>query len=174
MAIDVEIQDERGLTLARYEGPPLGHQFTKLAPPSSACFRFIVPWGDATFNQEQIKILQGELQDAAMDCPQARLAELKALSSFLEGAVGVHLLLIRVGNEGENLAVLHAANADAALEARIAGRVGFRVGGIHDVVGIDVQAARAAELTPDLEQLPVLGEHLHPAVGAIANEDASL
>ena len=52
MAIDVEIQDGRGHTVARYEGPQLGHQFTKLAPPDSACFRFIVPWGDATFNQE--------------------------------------------------------------------------------------------------------------------------
>ncbi len=98
MAIDVEIQDGRGFTLARYEGPPLGHQFTKLAPPDSACFRFIVPWGDATFNQEQIKVLQGELQDVAMDCPQARLAELKALSSFLEGAVGVHLYVKFIGD----------------------------------------------------------------------------
>ena len=98
MAIDVEIQDERGLTLARYDGPSLGHQFTKLAPPSSTCFQFIVPWGDVTFNQEQIKVLKGELQDAAMDCPQARLAELKALSSFLEGAVGVHVYVKVIGD----------------------------------------------------------------------------
>jgi len=41
MAIDVEIQDEEGLTIARYDGPPLGIEFIKLAPLSSACFRFI-------------------------------------------------------------------------------------------------------------------------------------
>jgi len=55
MAIDVEIQDECGTTLARYDGPPIGLQLLKLAPAKSVCFRFIVPWGDATFNQEQIK-----------------------------------------------------------------------------------------------------------------------
>jgi hypothetical protein len=98
MAIDVEIQDGRRLTLAQYDGPPLGHQFTKLAPPGSACFRFIVPWGDATFNQEQIKVLKGELQDVAMSCPQARMAELKALSTFLEGAIGAHVYVKFIGD----------------------------------------------------------------------------
>jgi hypothetical protein len=98
MSIDVEIQNEQGLTLARHEGPPLGHQFTKLAPADCACFRFIVPWADATFNQEQITVLKGELQAAAMECPQARLAELKALSSFLERAVGVHLCVKFIGD----------------------------------------------------------------------------
>ena len=48
MAIDVHIQDESGNTIAQYEGPPLGVQFLKLAPVNGACFRFIVPWGDAT------------------------------------------------------------------------------------------------------------------------------
>jgi hypothetical protein len=98
MAIDVEIQDERGLTLAQYDGPPLGHQFTKIAPPTGACFRFIVPWGDTTFNQEQIEVLKRELQDAAMDCPRAQLAQLKALSSFLEGAVGAHVYVKFIGD----------------------------------------------------------------------------
>ena len=81
-----------------YDGPPLGLAFTKLAPPGSACFRFIVPWGDATFNEEQIKVLKGELHDAAKDCHQSRLAELKALSSFLEGAVGVHVYVKFIGD----------------------------------------------------------------------------
>jgi len=98
MAIDVEIQDENGASIARYHGPPLGHPFTKLAPPGSACFRFILPWADATFNEEQIKVLKDELQDAARDCPAARLAELKALSSFLEGAVGAHVYVKFIGD----------------------------------------------------------------------------
>ena len=98
MAIDVEIQDERGASIARYDGPPLGHQFTKLAPPGSVCFRFILPWADATFNEEQIKVLKDELQDAARACPPARLAELKALSSFLEGATGTHVYVKFIGD----------------------------------------------------------------------------
>ena len=98
MAIDVEIQDENGASIARYDGPPLGHQFTKLAPPGSACFRFILPWADATFNEEQIKVLKDELQVAASVCPPARLAELKALSSFLEGAAGTHVYVKFIGD----------------------------------------------------------------------------
>ncbi len=98
MAIDVEIQDEKGASIARYDGPPLGHQFTKLAPPGSACFRFILAWADTTFNEEQIKVLKDELQDAASVCPPARLAELKALSSFLEGAAGTHVYVKFIGD----------------------------------------------------------------------------
>jgi hypothetical protein len=69
MAIDVEIQDETGTCIARYDGPPLRHQFTALAPPDSACFRFILSWADATFNEEQIKVLKDEIRSAARDCP---------------------------------------------------------------------------------------------------------
>ena len=98
MAIDVEIQDENGECIARYDGPPLGHQFLKLAPPGSACFRFILPWADATFNEEQIKVLKDELRDAANECHPERLAELKALSSFLAGAVCAHVYVKFIGD----------------------------------------------------------------------------
>jgi len=98
MAIDVEIQDENGASIARYDGPPLGHQFTKLAPAASACFRFILPWADATFNEEQIKVLKDELHDAARNCPPERLAELKALSSFLGRATGAHVYVKFIGD----------------------------------------------------------------------------
>lgn len=98
MAVDVEIQDENGASIARYDGPSLGHQFTRLAPPGSACFRFILPWADATFNEEQIKVLKDELRDAARDCPPARLAELNALSTFLDGATGTHVYVKFIGD----------------------------------------------------------------------------
>ena len=98
MAIDVEIQDENGACIARYDGPPLRHQFTALAPPESACFRFILPWADATFNEEQIKVLKDEIRSAASDCPPARLGELQALSSFLEGASGAHTYVKFIGD----------------------------------------------------------------------------
>lgn len=98
MAIDVEIQDENGASIARYDGPALGHQFTRLAPPGSACFRFTLPWADATFNEEQIKVLKDELREVARDCPPARLVELKALSSFLEGAKGAHVYVKFIGD----------------------------------------------------------------------------
>src|SRR5438105_6150103 len=99
MSIDVEIQDAQGRALAHYDGPPLGLQFLKLAPPQSACFRFIVPWGDATFNEEQIKVLLAELCDATANTTDAtRLRELRALTQFIEGATGVHVYVKFIGD----------------------------------------------------------------------------
>jgi hypothetical protein len=99
VAIDVHIQDESGNTIAQYEGPPLGLHFLKLAPASSACFRFIVPWGDATFNEEQTRVLKSELQDAASRTTEpARLRELRALQEFLAGASGAHTYVKFIGD----------------------------------------------------------------------------
>ena len=99
MSIDVEIQDEDGNTISRYDGPALGLPFARLASTDSACFRFIDPWGDATFNQAQIEVLTGELQAAAkLTEDSRRLLELHALSSFVEGAHGVHVYLKFIGD----------------------------------------------------------------------------
>ena len=99
MSIDVEIQDESGVALSRYDGPPLGLQFLKLAPPKSACFRFIVPWADATFNEDQVKELRAELQEATTRTSHVlRLRELRALSKFLEGASGTHVYVKFIGD----------------------------------------------------------------------------
>jgi hypothetical protein len=99
MSIDVEIQDEDGNTISRYDGPALGLPFTRLASTDSACLRLIVPWGDATFNQAQIEVLKGELRVAAKRTEDSRrLSELEALSSFVEGATGVHVYLKFIGD----------------------------------------------------------------------------
>ena len=99
MAIDVEIQDETGNALARYNGPPLGLAFLKLAPANGACFRFIIPWGDTTFNEEQTKVLRAELEAVARTNPdQARLREINALLEFLSPAVGVHTYVKFIGD----------------------------------------------------------------------------
>src|SRR3954463_3361653 len=68
---------------------------------------------------------------------------------------------IGVGDKGGDDAVLHAADADAALPARmvtiLAGRdAGFRVGGIEDVVLVDDDAAGPSELGEDRQHLSVL------------------
>ena len=99
MAIDVEIQDEKGNRLASYDGPPLGTQLLKLAPAKSVCFRFIVPWGDTTFNEEQIKVLQDELDEAMTNTTDAeRLRELKAITSFIKEATGAHVYVKFIGD----------------------------------------------------------------------------
>ena len=99
MSIDVEIQDEQGRTLARYDGPALGLQFLKLAPPDSSCFRFILPWADTTFNEEQVKVLVNELRDAINNTESpSRRSELSSLVRFIEGAVGVHTYVKFIGD----------------------------------------------------------------------------
>lgn len=65
MAIDVEWQDERGDTLATYEGPPINAQFVNSTPLDAKCICFIDPYGDTTFNAEQVSVLEGELESLA-------------------------------------------------------------------------------------------------------------
>lgn len=61
--------------------------------------RFIQPWCDATFNEAQIEVLRGELASAAKRTEDSRrLQELDALSSFIEGATGVHVYLKFIGD----------------------------------------------------------------------------
>lgn len=99
MSIEVEIQDERGNTISRYDGPALGRPLTRLASSDSACMRFIAPWCDATFNEAQIDVLKAELEAAAKRTDDARrLLELNALSSFIEGAKGAHVYLKFIGD----------------------------------------------------------------------------
>src|SRR6516165_11079121 len=63
---------------------------------------------------------------------------------------GAKLRVLR--DEGRDLAVLGAADADALLEARIGLLVGLRVGDIEHVVLVDPHRARAPELLPFGEQ----------------------
>src|SRR5262245_41130203 len=99
MPIDVVIQDESGATLAHYEGPPLGPALLRLAPPGSACFRFILPWADTTFNQPQIAELKAELTDATSRTTDlACLRELEALIEFLGRADGAHTYVKFIGD----------------------------------------------------------------------------
>src|SRR4051794_4808651 len=56
-------------------------------------------------------------------------------------------------NEGSDFAVLRAADPDALREAGISLRVGLRIGDINDVVLVDDDVARAAELLPFGDEL---------------------
>jgi hypothetical protein len=89
MAIDVEWQDERGKTLARYEGPLLDMAFCALGQPDSVCFRFIDPYGNTTFNQWQIESFDQELRTARQKTADDKLAaSLDALIEFVAQARG--------------------------------------------------------------------------------------
>jgi len=89
MAIDVEWQDERGESLARYAGPPLDLRLCEASPADSVCLRFIDPYGSATFNQGQIEVLMDELLGLDRRGVDPELArQIDALVTFLAQARG--------------------------------------------------------------------------------------
>lgn len=85
--IGIKWQDEDHQVLAEYAGPPLPYDFSDLAGATSACLRFIDPWGDTYFNQVQLPVLLQELETATLDAkdPQQQTA-LRAVSRFVEQA----------------------------------------------------------------------------------------
>ena len=87
MPIRVELQDERGGTIGLYLGPHLDLGFVESASQETSCFRFIDPWGDTTFNQEQIPVLIAEFKAEALKTSDlASRIRLDALIDFVEGA----------------------------------------------------------------------------------------
>src|SRR5439155_10325767 len=75
------------------------------------------------------------------------------------------------GDERRHLAVLRAADADAALPVAVLPRVvRLRVGDIQHIVFGDEEAARAAELFPFRDEVAILIENLQAAVVAIGEE----
>jgi hypothetical protein len=81
MAIDVEWQDENGNALSRYDGPLIDGRLSERARAGSCCLRFIDPYGDTTFNAEQVAVLEEELASLASDGEVAEQA--RSLLSFL-------------------------------------------------------------------------------------------
>jgi hypothetical protein len=81
MAIDVEWQDERGEQIARYDGPAIDGRLPERAPSTSACLRFIDPYGDTTFNDAQVAVLEQEL--AAIDGSDDVAGQARSLLSFV-------------------------------------------------------------------------------------------
>ncbi len=72
---------------------------------------------------------------------------------------------------------MHAPDPDAAHEAHVAHAARVRrlgVGGVQDVVLIDVQPARTTELRPRGDVLAILREDLQAAVAAVAHEEPAL
>src|SRR5262245_5047884 len=84
------------------------------------------------------------------------------------GFVGI---LFRVGNESDGLAVSGAPDTDAALPARVSPRIRLRVSHINNVVFINENPARTAELSPFFEEFSVLVENLDAIIIPIADEE---
>jgi hypothetical protein len=83
LPIDVEWQGEDGETLARYEGPVITLNLVERADPGSVCMRFIDPWGNTTFNQQQLPVLMQELEALESRTRDGQRDVIQALLAFL-------------------------------------------------------------------------------------------
>src|SRR4029077_9933151 len=83
---------------------------------------------------------------------------------------GAFLCRHRVRDQRGDLAVIGIADPQAPLEAGILRRIGFGIGDVDDVVAVDEDAARPAELLPFRDEFPILVEDLDAIVGAVADE----
>src|SRR5882762_476431 len=88
------------------------------------------------------------------------------------GSAGGGRVLVGIRNESRHLAVLRAADPDAAFPvgARLVDRARLRIRHVDDVVLVDVDAARAAELRPLVDEIAVLIEDLDAVVAAVAEK----
>ncbi len=104
MGIDAEWVDEDHEVLAQRVDPQ-GH-LSRLAGSvwpsqfSSACLRFIDPYGDTVFNQSQLPVLRQELHDYARDAADPAIrAHLQEVIQSIDRAVGrVHTYIKFVGD----------------------------------------------------------------------------
>jgi hypothetical protein len=97
--IAVEWQDERGSTLTKYAGPPVTWPLVELAGQTTTCLRFIDPYGDTTFNRQQVPVLIHELEtlDSTRSASQGPVVQ--ALLAFLRQGQGqVHHYVKFIGD----------------------------------------------------------------------------
>ena len=99
MPIDVEWQGEDGDTLGRYEGPLITLDLVERAEPTSVCLRFIDPWGNTIFNQQQLPVLIKELEALASRTRDGQTKVIAALVAFLRPACDqVHTYIKFIGD----------------------------------------------------------------------------
>src|SRR5262245_26152927 len=104
----------------------------------------------------------------------ARVEVARGIYDDTFGRGGRFLLGAEGRDEGGDLAILGAADADTRPDTRIVFPVRLMIGHVKDVVAVNVDAARPAELLPLRDEIAILVEDLNAIVAAVADEDPSL
>lgn len=99
MAVDVELHDGQGRTLAVYEGPPIDLRVLQFFPADASCLSAIEPIGNTVFNQIQIPRLAAELASIVSSGERPPPIAIKALREFVESTIGkTHTYLVFIGD----------------------------------------------------------------------------
>ncbi len=97
--LNVELRNESGEVLAAAGGDGLLDRLAQAAGPSSACLRWIDPYGGTVFNTFQAQALADELDALRPTVDANEAASLEALLRVaLECARGVHLYVWCIGD----------------------------------------------------------------------------
>jgi hypothetical protein len=97
--IGLQREDERGRTLAHFgeEGIPV--EVVDLAPGDSTCVRFIDPYGNTVFNQLQLPVLIGELEQMVRSSASEEFRKrVTSVVSFVAESKGVHRYVRFIGD----------------------------------------------------------------------------
>src|SRR5262249_50936442 len=109
--------------------------------------------------------------------PRAGFARVEVARGIYDdtfGRAGRFLLGAEGRDEGGDLAILGATDADPWPDTRVVFPVRLMIGHVEDVVAVNVDAARPAELLPLRDEIAILVEDLNAIVAAVADEDPSL
>jgi hypothetical protein len=100
MPLSVQIEDESGRRAAERWWHPRSTQLLVGAHPGTCCLRFLDPYGDTVFNQEQLPVLLAELRALRQRAPDPEGATmLDDLLRYLEAATEqVHTYVRFVGD----------------------------------------------------------------------------
>ncbi len=92
-------QSETGEVLAHFGDEGIDPRIVSLAAPSTACLRFIDPYGNTIFNQLQLPVLAGELltmRETSAD--EGLRSQLDRVLAFLRESEGTHVYVRFIGD----------------------------------------------------------------------------
>ena len=119
----------------------------------------------------------GAVRDMLLQHPPADDGPVDVACRIHSNALGPAVLdgrRLQVFDQVEDRSVARVADPDPLLPARIVGAVRLGVGHVDAVVGADRDAARSAELIPDVEQRSLLVEDRDAIVAPVTHENAAL
>src|SRR5262249_5768979 len=124
-----------------------------------------------------LAILPASFLHVLPQIPRAGFARVEVARGIYDdtfGRGGRFLLGAEGRDEGGDVAILGVADTDPRPHARVVFRVRLMIGHVKDIVAVDVDSARTAELLPLREEIAILVEDLNAIVAAVADEDPSL
>jgi hypothetical protein len=97
--IGVRRESESGQPIAEFDPDGIDLRIVTDAPRTTACLRFIDPYGDLVVNQLQLPVLITELQEMSRSTTDFALKKhIAKLVQFLKDSEGIHVYVRFIGD----------------------------------------------------------------------------